>query len=664
MIDSDDRWWRAPFRMFQTNLRLIDADIDVDAAADTIVAHGADAWLVNTGGIYASYPSELDSQTANPHLYLRPSGDLVADAISAAHARKLRYIARMDFSKVLDAQASAHSDWLFLSCEGKRQSFNGLITTCPSGRYFQSEAFAILDDVLDRYPVDGFFFNWFTFSERDYANRYIGPCHCTACTEGFLTSTGFCVPSGPDDSTYVAWKTWSGQMLLDLSQRLRDHIHARRAEAVLILSDTSDLRYEEANDALHRAPWRHQTSEDVSAALSRLPDVPVLVNCVSFIDFPYRMGTEEPERFAQYLIQALARGASISTYIMGPPGRIDYPSLELAGEITRYHRDAAEWYSGIRQNSPILLVSPGRYVGPEPVPDDVKEFRGVYTALQEMHLPFDVIDARHLSAVETTRLGSYALLVLANLSPLSPDAADLIDEYVRTGGHLLATGTSGFEGDVCQLVCSGILRKVGGRSGADLLSSYIQTESQSVVPLHGDYHVPVIKDSATTAMRVLPPAPYGPPEYCYGHEQSGDPGVVLMAFGAGRSAHIPWSIGRAYADIGTRNLRDVLVSVIKELVPAGFGIETDLPEAVEVVVGRCLRGDLIHLISHVHATPRSYADPIPLSGYRLKIGGGGIRRARSLVTERYLTTVSEGGWLVIELPTLGRFDAIVLESHS
>jgi Hypothetical glycosyl hydrolase 6 len=664
MLESDDQWWRAPFRMFQTNLRLIDADIHVDAVADTIAAHGADAWLVNTGGIYASYPSELGSQTANPHLHLRASGDLVADAITAAHARKLRYIARMDFSKVLDEQASAHPDWLFLSADGHRQSFNGLITTCPSGAYFQAESFAILDDVLDRYPVDGFFFNWFTFSERDYANRYIGPCHCPPCTEGFRASTGYRVPSGPGDATYAAWKTWSGQVLLDLSQRLRDHIHGRRPEAVLILSDTSDLRYEEANNALHRAPWRHQTGEDVSAALSRLPEVPVLVNCVSFIDFPYRMGAEDPERFAQYLIQALARGASISTYIMGPPGRIQYPSLGIAGEIMRYHRDAAEWYAGLRQNSPVLLVGPGRHTGGDAVPDNVQEFRGVFAALQELHLPFDVVDARHLSAVEPARLGSYALLILANLSPLSADAAALIDEYVRRGGRLLATGSSGFEGDVCQLACSGILQIANGRSGADLLSSYIQTDAGTVVPLHGDYHVPVIDELATTAMRVLRPAPYGPPEYCYGHRQSSDPGVVLMAFGAGRSAHVPWSIGRAYADIGTRNLRDVLAAVIGELVPAGFGIATDLPEAVELVVGRGHRGDLIHLISHVHATSRSYADPVPLSGYRLKIAGGGNRRARSLVTGRDLTTVSEGGWLVIELPTLNRFDAIALEPHS
>lgn len=650
--------------MFQTNLRLIDADIDVEAVADAIVSYGAEAWLMNTGGIYASYPTELASQTTNPYLNFRASNDLVGDAVQAAHGRNLRYVARMDFSKVLQQQASAHPDWLFLSAEGELQSFNGLSTACPSGAYFQSEAFAILDEVLQRYPVDGFFFNWFTFSERDYANRYIGPCHCASCTEGFTASTGLRVPLGPDDGAYAAWKTWSGQVLLDLSRRLRDHIHMKRAEVVLILSDTSDLRYEEANNALHRAPWRHQTSESVSAAFSHLPDVPVLVNCVSFVDFPYRMGAEDPERFAQYLIQAVARGASISTYVMGPPGRIEYPVLELGGEITRYHRDTAEWYSGLGQDSPVLLVGPGRYIGPAPVPSDVQEFRGMYAALQELHLPFDVVEARHLSAMEPARLESYALLVLANLGPLSRDAAVLIDDYVRGGGRLLVTGSSAFDGEVCQLSSSGVRRITETHRGNDLLSSYIQSSSGAVVPLHGEYHVPVLDELATTAARVMPPAPYGPPEYCYGHEPSTDPGVVLMIFGKGKTAHIPWTIGRAYADIGTRNFRNVLASVIKELVPAGFGIMTDLPEAVEVITGRSNRSHLIHLISHIHSTGRSYADPIPLTGYHLRIAGRGTCRARSLVNDRYLTTASEEGWLIIELPTLGRFDAIALEGHT
>ena len=69
-------WWRRPFGMFQTNLREIDATLDVERVLDFIQAHGADVWLVNAGGILSFYPTDLPFQTRNPHLAQRPGGDV------------------------------------------------------------------------------------------------------------------------------------------------------------------------------------------------------------------------------------------------------------------------------------------------------------------------------------------------------------------------------------------------------------------------------------------------------------------------------------------------------------------------------------------------------------------------------------------------------------
>src|SRR5258708_11696543 len=72
--------------MFHTNLREIDATLDVECVLDFIQAHGADVWLVNAGGILSFYPTDLPFQTRNPHLAQRPGGDLLGDAVHAAHA--------------------------------------------------------------------------------------------------------------------------------------------------------------------------------------------------------------------------------------------------------------------------------------------------------------------------------------------------------------------------------------------------------------------------------------------------------------------------------------------------------------------------------------------------------------------------------------------------
>ncbi|OLT03850.1 hypothetical protein BJF90_04220 [Pseudonocardia sp. CNS-004] len=56
MDQPTPRWWSRSFRMFQTNLREIDAGLDVERTLDAIQETGADTWLVNAGGILSVVP--------------------------------------------------------------------------------------------------------------------------------------------------------------------------------------------------------------------------------------------------------------------------------------------------------------------------------------------------------------------------------------------------------------------------------------------------------------------------------------------------------------------------------------------------------------------------------------------------------------------------------
>lgn len=66
-------WWQKPFRMFQTNIREIDAGLDVDRVLDRIIDYGANAWLLSVGGIISNYPTALPHQSPNPRLADRPA---------------------------------------------------------------------------------------------------------------------------------------------------------------------------------------------------------------------------------------------------------------------------------------------------------------------------------------------------------------------------------------------------------------------------------------------------------------------------------------------------------------------------------------------------------------------------------------------------------------
>jgi hypothetical protein len=236
--------------MFQTNLREIDAALDVERVLDFIQAHGADVWLLNAGGILSFYPTDLPFQTRNPHLAKRPSGDLLGDALQAAHARGIRLLARMDFSKVSTRIAAEHPEWCYVSPSGRPQEYGGLISVCPSGAYYQDRSFAALDEVMDRYEVDGFFFNWFGFSEIDYSKVYNGVCHCLSCQRAFAAFGGGAeLPAGPASSSYGVWRTFAATTIADLTDRMRAHIATCRPNAFL-LGRTADVIFHEANTLL------------------------------------------------------------------------------------------------------------------------------------------------------------------------------------------------------------------------------------------------------------------------------------------------------------------------------------------------------------------------------------------------------------------------------
>lgn len=662
-------WWHNPFSVFQTNLQEVDATLDVDQVLDRIQQHGADTWLINTGGIASFYPSDLAFQTRVPFLVDRPSGDLIGDAVAAAHKRGVRILARCDFSKMSSRIAAEHPEWLFVSPTGKPQIYNTLYSACPSADYYQHRSLDILDEIIARYPVDGFFFNWFGYSERDYSRVYHGVCHCAKCQENFTAYGGKELPDGPMHANYPEWLRFSSGVIRELARKISDHIFSRRPEAALVLSRGAPVLYHEANNAFGRELWAHQTSESVSAHVTGFPEVPVMINSVSFVDMPYRMSGEQPEMFAQYLLQAIARGGNPSTYIMGAPGRIPYANLPMAGEITRFHRDNRDLYSQLRPGATIAVVRQDVLRSASPGYDEtVREFRGIYSMLKERHLPFDVLSADAIAKMaDDGNLARYSLIILPDLGSIGPKAAEALDAYVRAGGNLVLTATSaiGDDGGVELAVSPAIMRVGQPLSGQSLWSTFVTDADQpaigeyryekSVIPVYGSYANFVWRTRIDKRGTFLPQAPFGPPEKCYGHAGSDMPAVVNRSVEKGKVTMFPWSVGRTYHEFGTTEVRDYFLREIE-----GLGAElvsATLPEQVELIVSRNDAGLVLHVLNQTGGRRKSFGPHVPISGGSIRVRGAG-GTAQALVSKDQPRARTEGDDLVIDLPTLELFEVV------
>ncbi|KAL3486173.1 hypothetical protein BJX62DRAFT_228944 [Aspergillus germanicus] len=220
-------WWRKPFSMLQASLREVDVNMDVDKVASYISQLGADAWLIG---------NELVAQ--------RSSGDLIADAYAAASARGMRLLARSDFSTVSRKVAEEYPEWCYVSHAGELQRHTrGLRSVCPIAGYSQERIFDILNEVVRRYPSDGFFIQVDDYERGDHYKWYHGVCHCDSCQ--------------------TRWCKYSG-----------------------------------GNNAVGRELWHHATFKMISSWISFRPEVPVLANSACYMDMLYRMASEKPAHFA------------------------------------------------------------------------------------------------------------------------------------------------------------------------------------------------------------------------------------------------------------------------------------------------------------------------------------------------------------------------------
>jgi hypothetical protein len=680
-------WWTEPFRMYQTNLREVDSDLDVDAALRTIEAHGANVWLIGAGGIVSHYPTDLPFQTPSARLAGRESGDLVGDALAAAHARDIKLIARFDFSKIDVAVAQQHPEWVFVDSDGEWQTYNGLVSTCPAAGYYQDAAFTVLREFFERYPVDGLFFNMFLFPVFDYSYRWRGACFCETCKREFSRhSGGLDLPTSPDSPSNAAWLAWSGQVVSDLVVRFRDLAYEVAPQAAFLSGPESAVAFHEANNAVGREFWPFETSQAVSELRSRADAKPVVVNSVAFLDMVYRFAAEEPERFAQYAIQTLSRGGNPSVYIMGAPGgAVEYESVTAVSDIFAFHRDASENYRDTRPAARIALVREhpslvqflaAAFLGGAKKSTHEAEYRGWYRALQQLHHPFDVVRVNDVAPLEDAGdLSRYSILIVPELGELPADTAAALQAYAEAGGTVIVTGASGFDAEGPQFAALPATELTTTITDTETLRNSYAGPAQPhettcgpyagpLLPIIGGHTLATWREGVTMHGQIVSAAPFGPPEKCYGNSPLDEPAYVVGTAGRGQVVQVPWTVGASYTASSMRVVRDLMGEIVGQALGEA-DVRTDLPEQVEITLLRNRFGLLLHVVNHTGIDVGGYAAPVPLSGYSLSIRcTDEVTGARALLAGIDLEVTTNGDLVLIDLPEVHRYDVIQLTTSA
>ena len=675
-----ERWWLAkPYRMIQTNLREIDAGLDVDEYFSQLRSFHAEVVLFNVGGIVAHYPSDLPFHFRNPHL----KDDLTAKVLARARREGIRFVARFDFSKVHESLAARHPEWRYLG-DGGEINYNGQVHVCLNGAYQQERSLEILDEALTRYAVDGVFFNMFGYHAWDYSGVDHGLCRCENCRGRFRAFAGAELPAreDPADPVFRRYDAFRRETTRELFQRIRAAIRKRdEGLPVMTWADAGvDVYRSESNSGIDRSPpeWTYASTDNSRTAVGTWPGTAASNTAVHFIDFPYRHVGVSPALTRARLAGDLIAGGWVDWYVIGTlEGQEDRLAFGDAREVFSFHAAHERWLTGTSPLSDAVLVKPAASgdLGA------LAEYRGIFRILTEAHVLFDVIQDLALDRPDAAdRLAGYRAVIVPDARRLSDPAAAALDAYTEGGGRLLVTGLTGTldaAGDPrpgLALRSLGVAasgeshprrpgsylrirhedkRRLSGFAGLDLL--HLDDRFLAVTPVTG----------AEAFLRRIPPAMFGPPEKCYYGNATDEPGMVFHGSGRGRTVFLPWRPGAQYAKFAHPGLARIVVAALEDLLGLDRRLATNAPPCVEVAWHGELEGrwQWIGLVNHPGQLGTAHHPPLPVREIELSVVmDRPATGARSLRLGTRLPCATSGGRTTVRLPELHDFDVIGLET--
>jgi len=628
-----------PFRLVQTNLRETDTALDPKRLVRELGEFPANVLLFGMGGIVAHYPTKVEFHYPSPYL---PAGhDTFGEVLAEAHAHGIRVIGRFDFSKTQKAVYDAHPEWFFRREDGRPVAYNGLYSTCINAGYYRGQATKILTEALERYDVDGLFFNMFGNPAADYSGKPVGLCHCESCKTRFQARYGKPLPSQPD----AQYRQFLAESALEVAGNIAALIHAKRPKAGLFtyLDEQVDAITSESNTALDRPLplWPYASSDNVNRARNSQPSKMAVDLSIGFVDIPNRFVTEPAAELLIRAYQNMAHGGGPTFVAVGTLDQEDMTGIHGVRPAFQWHAAHADLYAGQESAARVLLLDPRTRQS--------DGYRGFFRILSEQHIPFAV-------SSNPARIGDrrWDLVIAADGAPREAEA------FVRGGGRMLIAGAGG----------SGLELGKSVRRWTETRSSYFRIQDHSIFPslkdtqllfLDGDFLE--MEPAGKPLLTLIPPSMFGPPEKVHvDRVETTKPGLLLQSFGQGQVAYLPWNAGELYYRHSSPGHAGLVTDLIDHLLPEGRQLKTNAHPLVEIVLmQQPKRGrTLVHLINLSGHSSTAYFPPVEMRNIEIQVEGK-FRQARSARSDAVLPVTAAGRYTKFTLPVLGTYDAIVLE---
>ncbi len=425
-----------PFRQihldFHTSPLIPDvaADWDADVFGDTMAAaHVESVNLFATchHGL-AYYPSTV----VQVHPALRV--DLLGEQIDALRARGIGTTVYVTVGWNVSA-AERHPEWLQVRLDGTlvrppatSAPWGTWPTMCLNGGY-ADELEAVVGELLDRYPLDGF---WFDIVRYD-----ADACACQVCLPELRT---FAAAEGGSIEDAALRRRFHDLVARRWMRRMSAFVRARRPDAGLYYNSRWGMHLAEETDAytqleiesLPTGGWGYGFFP-LWARYGRTLGLPTVGMTGRFaLSWADWGGLKHPDALRYDAAQILASGARVSVGDQLPSrGRPEPAVYRVIGEVFEAVARAQPFCDGAEPapEVAVLVQHPDRYRRGRGSSSD--HLDGCARMLLELHHDFDVVTPA------TWQAGRYDLVVVPDEGPADDATARLLRAHVGSGGALL-----------------------------------------------------------------------------------------------------------------------------------------------------------------------------------------------------------------------------------
>ncbi|HLN54946.1 MAG TPA: alpha-amylase family protein [Bacteroidales bacterium] len=626
-------WATGPLRWAQ--LAFVEDDpgrCDPDFWLDYFKKIHVEGALLSAGGVVAFYPTEVPLHHRSDYL---GNSDLLGYMIEGCHRQNITVCVRTDPHAARQNVYDAHPDWIAVTADGqKRRHWANpeLWVTCALGPYNFEFMTEVHRELMNKYMPEGIFSNRWAGS---------GTCYCEHCRKNFKEySGGMEIPgtiasqsSGNPDQALVAtkYREWTNARLKDLWFLWDKEIRNIKPSARFIPNGYPDRRvigqYSDIFfvDRQGRSgfipPWNSgRGAKELRAGGMGVKPL-IQIFSVGLEAAPrWKDSVNTDAELKIWVADGIANGM-LPCFVKFNAKPLDKRWLKTMEKVYEGHFRSARY---LRNTAPMARVAVVLQEQNLPVSnsqqpwqrDSDSHMHGMYHALVEGHVPFEMINA---DVLDDEHLTPFKLLILPNVSHLSDKQCDQIKRFVDKGGSLLATFETSLYDE------KGALRKNFGLSDlfgvsydgnveGPMQNSYLRLREDPATKkfhpvlegledagriINGIYRVKVKpKLTFPGPVTLVPTYPDLPMEDVYTRIPDPDTReLYLRGSGKSRVAYFPWDVDRSFWQYMTDDHGKLLNNTIKWALNEDPVVTVKAPGLIEITAWRQENSMAVHLVN-------------------------------------------------------------------